>query len=76
MPYVVAKPGIARGVYDTWSECWAALDGTKGERRYMQVSSREEGEAILEGRGVVLRPGSYALLTVAVTAASGLSLWV
>ena len=60
MPYVIAKPEVARGIYDSWDQCWAALDGTKGERRYMEVSSREEGEAILDGYGVVLKAGSYA----------------
>jgi hypothetical protein len=60
MTYVIAQPEIARGVYDSWDACWAALDGNKGERSYMEVSSREEAEAILDGRGVVLEPGSYA----------------
>jgi ribonuclease HI len=61
VPYVIAKPEVARGIYDSWGQCWAALDGTKGERRYMKVSSREEGEeAILDGQGVVLKAGSYA----------------
>jgi ribonuclease HI len=60
VPYVIAKPEVASGVYDSWDQCWAALNGTKGERRYMEVSSREEGEAILHAHGVVLKPGSYA----------------
>lgn len=60
MPYVIAKPEVARGIYDSWDQCWAALDGRKGERHYMEVSSREEDQAILDGHGVVLKAGSYA----------------
>lgn len=58
--YVITKPEEARGVYDTWDECWAALSGKKGVRRYMKVSGRAQAEAVLEGRGVVLEPGLYA----------------
>lgn len=60
MPYVVVKPESAEGIYDTWDECLAALAGTKGERRYMKVSTREEAHSILNGTGVVLPPGAYA----------------
>lgn len=60
MPYVVVKPESAEGIYDTWADCLAALAGTKGERRYMKVSTREEAKSILNGTGVVLPSGSYA----------------
>lgn len=60
MRYVVVKPEVAKGIYASWDECWAALHGTKGERRYMKVSSTAEAEAILSGQGVVLPSGEYA----------------
>lgn len=57
MPYVVTEPIC--GVYETWAGCQAALNGLPGARRLMEVTSLEEGEAILHG-GVLLEPGLYA----------------
>lgn len=60
MPYVIVLPQSVAGVYATWNECLAVLEGVKGERRCMEVSSWKEGENILAGRGVRLDPGLYA----------------
>lgn len=69
MPYVVtegqkvlesgADPESIRGVYDDWDSCRAAITGSTGPR-YMKVSSQEEADNILSGKGVVLAPGLYA----------------
>lgn len=60
MPYVIVLPACVAGVYATWNECLHLLDGLKGERRCMKVSSWKEGEDILAGKGVRLEPGLYA----------------
>jgi ribonuclease HI len=69
MPYVVTEgqkvprsggePVSIRGVYDDWPSCLAAITGSTGPKQ-MKVSSREEADAILSGKGVVLAPGLYA----------------
>jgi hypothetical protein len=58
--YVVVTPVAVRGYYDDWSMCMEAMKGIPGRRLAMQVESREEAEAILSGKGVVLPEGSYA----------------
>jgi len=60
MPYVIVLPASVANVYATWDECLEVLDGLKGERRCMEVSSWKEGEDILSGKGVRLEPGLYA----------------
>lgn len=59
VPYVVTAPDAARGIYDTWPECQAAVRGKKGAK-FMKVADRPEAELILTGGGVVLAPGLYA----------------
>lgn len=60
MPYVIVLPESVAGVYTTWDECLTLLEGLKGERRCMEVSSWREGEEILAGKGVRLEPGLHA----------------
>ncbi|MEX0756082.1 MAG: ribonuclease H family protein [Actinomycetota bacterium] len=57
--YVVTAPPSARGIYETWPECQAAVNGVKGAR-FMGVTSREKAESILDGEGVKLPPGRWA----------------
>ena len=59
--YVVTQPESIRGIYETWSECQAAVSGVAGAR-YQAVSSRELAEAMLRGEPVVLPPGRYAFV--------------
>jgi hypothetical protein len=59
VPYVVTAPEAARGIYETWPECQAAVRGKKGAK-FMKVADRAEAELILTGGGVVLAPGLYA----------------
>ncbi len=59
--YVVTEPESARGVYDTWAACKAAVSGVAGAR-YQAVSSRGTAEALLRGEPVRLPPGSYAFV--------------
>jgi ribonuclease HI len=58
MPYVVTEPESIRGVYDTWAECQPVIPGQSGVR-CQKVKNREEGYAMLAGKGVVLEPGLY-----------------
>jgi len=46
-------------MYETWAECREAVRGRSGAV-HMKVSSAEEAQAILSGRGVALPPGLYA----------------
>jgi hypothetical protein len=57
VPYVIT--GSINKYFDNWEECRRAYTGQQGVR-WQRVSSRDEGEAILSGRGVVLPPGLYA----------------
>jgi len=59
--YVVTQPESIRGIYETWSECRAAVSGVPGAR-YQAVSSRELAESMLRGEPVVLPPGRYAFV--------------
>jgi hypothetical protein len=59
--YVVTHPESARGIYDSWPACRAAVSGVAGAR-YQAVSSRAEAEALLRGEGVRLAPGAYAFV--------------
>src|SRR5437870_10581323 len=59
--YVVTHPESARGIYDTWPACQAAIGGVKGAR-FQAVTSREKAEAMLRGDGVALGPGRYAFV--------------
>ncbi len=69
MPYVVTEgrkvlesggpPESIRGVYEDWASCLAAITGSIGPIQ-MKVCSREDANAILDGKGVVLAPGLYA----------------
>jgi ribonuclease H-related protein len=56
--YVVTAPDSARGIYETWVECKAQVDGVQGAR-YQRVDNRKKAEALL-GDGIVLPPGTYA----------------
>jgi ribonuclease HI len=58
MPYVITEPESIRGVYDSWAECKSVISGESGAR-CQKVRNREEGYAMLAGRGVVLEPGLY-----------------
>jgi hypothetical protein len=60
MPYVIVLPESVAGVYATWDECLSLLDGLKGDRRCMEVTSWKEGEDILAGVGVCLELGLHA----------------
>jgi hypothetical protein len=56
--YAIAEP--IRGVYDSYERCQQKLKGVTGARRGpVEVSSEEEGWAVLNG-GVRLTPGLYA----------------
>jgi len=57
--YVVTEPESIRGVYESWPECQARLKGVSGTR-YQRVETREAGEAMLAGAGVVMPLGLYA----------------
>jgi ribonuclease HI len=57
--YVVIAPSHIRGVFESWKACEAAVSSVGGAI-YQAVSSREEAEAILSGRGIRLPPGVYA----------------
>lgn len=59
--YVVTEPERARGIYDSWPACAAAVQGVSGAR-YQAVGSRAEAEAMLRGEGTVLEPGLYAFV--------------
>jgi hypothetical protein len=59
--YVVTAPASARGIYDTWAACKAAVAGVAGAR-YQAVESRERAEAMLRGEAVVLPPGLWAFV--------------
>lgn len=59
--YVVTHPESARGIYDDWASCEAAVSGVSGAR-YQAVTSRAAAEAILSGSGVYLSPGVYAFV--------------
>jgi hypothetical protein len=69
MPYVITEgqkvpanggePASIRGIYDDWASCLAAITGSIGGKQ-MKVPTREDAEAILSGKGVVLPPGLYA----------------
>ena len=53
--YVVTDPPSARGIYETWPECAAAVKDARGAR-FMGVASRRKAESILNGEGVKLPP--------------------
>lgn len=57
VPYVIT--GTINKYFEHWDECRRAYTGQHGIR-WQRVSSREEADAILTGRGVVLPPGLYA----------------
>lgn len=57
--YVVTAPPSARGIYETWPECQAAVKGVTGAK-FMGVGSRQKAESILNGEGVKLPPGIWA----------------
>lgn len=59
--YVVTQPESIRGIYETWSECKAAVSGVAGAR-YQAVSSRELAEQMLRGEAVRLTPGTWAFV--------------
>jgi hypothetical protein len=59
--YVVTHPEAARGIYESWPACRAAVAGVPGAR-YQAVTSRAEAEAMLRGEGVRLPPGTYAFV--------------
>lgn len=56
--YIVTEPKSSRGIYETWAECKAKVNGMPGAR-YQSVENREKAEAMLAG-GVVLSPGIHA----------------
>lgn len=59
MPYfVVTQPDSIRGIYDTWEECKSKVDGITGAK-YQKVQDLEQARAMVEGTGVVLRPGLH-----------------
>jgi ribonuclease HI len=57
----VTQPESARGIYETWAACRAAVSGIKGAR-YQAVSSRELAESMLRGEAVRLTPGTWAFV--------------
>ena len=59
--YVVTAPERARGIYDTWAACEAAVKGVRGAR-FQAVASRAQAEAMLRGEGAALAPGLYAFV--------------
>jgi ribonuclease H-related protein len=59
--YVVTHPESARGIYESWAACRAAVSGVKGAR-YQAVASREAAEAMLRGEGVAMPAGLYAFV--------------
>lgn len=56
--YVITQPESIKGIYDSWDECKAKVDGVKGAR-YQKVHSVQEAKALIEGAGVVLSPGLH-----------------
>ena len=56
--YVVTALGSARGIYETWAECMAKVNGVPGAR-FQSIDSHEKAEALL-GDGIILPPGTYA----------------
>jgi ribonuclease HI len=59
--YVVTAPASISGIYDTWDACRAAVSGVRGAR-YQAVTSRAIAEAMLQGDGIRLPPGTYAFV--------------
>lgn len=57
MSYVIK--GTINDIFETFEGCRKAYTGSKGNR-WMWVADRDEGGAILNGRGVILPAGSYA----------------
>ena len=58
MPYVITEPESIKGVCETWDECRSKVEGVKGAR-YQKVHDEAEAHALLEGTGVVLKPGLH-----------------
>jgi ribonuclease HI len=59
--YVVTAPASISGIYNTWDACRAAVSGVRGAR-YQAVTSRAIAEAMLQGDGIRLPPGTYAFV--------------
>jgi ribonuclease HI len=59
--YVVTAPERIRGIYSSWADCRAAVEGARGAR-YQRVASREHAEALLRGDGTSLGPGLYGFV--------------
>ena len=58
MPYVITEPESIKGVCETWDECRSKVEGVKGAK-YQKVRDGAEAQALLNGTGVVLKPGLH-----------------
>ena len=58
MPYVITEPESIKGVCKTWDECKSRVEGVKGAK-YQKVHDEAEAQALLNGTGVVLKPGLH-----------------
>jgi viroplasmin and RNaseH domain-containing protein len=58
LPYVITEPESIEGVCETWDECKSRVEGVKGAK-YQKVHDEAEAQALLNGTGVVLKPGLH-----------------
>jgi hypothetical protein len=58
LPYVITEPDSIKGVYETWDECRSKVKGVKGAK-HQKVQDEAEAQALLNGTGVVLKPGLH-----------------
>lgn len=56
--YVVTEPESIRGVYNTWDECTAVIEGVQGAK-HQKVQDLKQAQAMVEGGGVVLSTGLH-----------------
>ncbi len=68
--YYAVKSGKKTGVFLTWEECKAQVEGVKGAQ-YKSFSTREEALAYLEGRTVPAKEKSSASKTSAIPEEKG-----
>lgn len=56
--YVVTEPDSIRGIYETWDDCKAAIDGVP-EAKHQKVQNLKQAQAMVEGGGVILTAGLH-----------------
>ena len=55
--YVVTEPVSIRGIYKTWDECKAVIEGVQGAK-HQKVQDLQQAQAMMDG-GVILTPGLH-----------------